>query len=162
VSDHSSYLFGSIVAAPLWNTGLSALKCDLHYLLLIRLPSFSYPYIAMPDATENEISETLVSPGSSQLEIDASTSAGGDQMYVPDRYRSLNAICSGLAPPTYPLRVFKTIASATQGPRNETSLATYLVPKPQKRHANNFTGVTGTERCTFCVKAKKKVHSNWK
>ena len=113
----------------------------------------------MSDAIDNEISETLVSPGSSQLGIIPSTPAG-DQMYVPDRYRSLNALCSSFAPsppPTYPIRVFKTIASTNQGIRSESSLATYLVPKPRKRSANNFTGVTGTERCTFCMHAKKKV-----
>ena len=57
------------------------------------------------------------------------------------------------------VKLFRRIASAGQGNRDERSLASYLVRKP-KRAGNNFTGQTGLERCSACVKAKKKVRGS--
>jgi len=54
------------------------------------------------------------------------------------------------------VKTYRRIASASQGKRDEETLASYLVRKP-KRAGHNFTGQSGLERCDFCHKAKKKV-----
>ena len=67
--------------------------------------------------------------------------------------------CRRLAPKivVHQVRALRKIASAKDGPRNERLLAAALISVPPKRQANNVHGQTGTDRCSFCIKSKKKV-----
>jgi hypothetical protein len=104
--------------------------------------------------------ETIYSPGAVDLIAQRSVTSGvakRNRRYVSLRDRLMRY--SSPSPQQGHVRkvkVFRRIASASEGIRDERSLASFLVRKP-KRGGNNFTGQSGLERCTFCIKAKKKV-----